>query len=135
MINNIFVNLPVKDLNKSKAFFEAIGGKVNQQFTDETAASIVLGANIFAMLLTHDKYRQFTGKTIADANRTSEVIIAMGVASREDVNRIVDAAVRAGGTETRPPSDYGFMQQRVFDDLDGHHWEVLYMDPSFVKPY
>ena len=135
MISNIFVNLPVKDLEKSKTFFEAIGGTINKQFTDETAASIVLGSNIFAMLLTHDKYRQFTSKDIANAGKTSEVIICVGVDSKAEVDRIVDAAIKAGGKETRPPSDYGFMQQRVFEDLDGHHWEVIYMDPAHVQPY
>ena len=134
MISNIFVNLPVKDLEKSKKFFEAIGGKVNQQFTDETASSIILGGNIFCMLLTHAKFKEFNPKQIADA-KTSEVMIALGVDSKEEVNRIVDAAIKAGGKETRPPADYGFMQQRVFEDLDGHHWEVIYMDPAHVQPY
>ena len=135
MISNIFLNLPVKDLEKSKKFFEAIGGKVNQQFTDETASSIILGGNIFCMLLTHAKYKEFSPKQIADTNKTSEVMIALGVDSKEEVNRIVDAAINAGGKETRPPADYGFMQQRVFEDLDGHHWEVIYMDPAHVQPY
>ena len=135
MISNIFLNLPVKDLEKSKKFFEAIGGKVNQQFTDETASSIILGGNIFCMLLTHAKFREFSPKEIVDARKTAEVLIALGVDSKEEVNRIVDAAIKAGGKETRPPADYGFMQQRVFEDLDGHHWEVIYMDPAHVQPY
>jgi uncharacterized protein len=135
MISNIFVNLPVKDLEKSKKFFEAIGGTVNQQFTDETASSIVLSGNIFVMLVTHDKYKQFTTKEIANAARTSEVLIALGVDSKAEVDRIADAAIRAGGKETRPPADYGFMQQRVFEDLDGHHWEVVYVDQAHVQPY
>ena len=133
MISNIFVNLPVKDLQKSKAFFEALGCSINKQFTDETAASVVIGGNIFAMLLTHDKYRQFTSKEIANAGKTSEVLIALGVDSKAEVNRIADAAVKAGGKETRPAQDYGFMQLRTFEDLDGHHWEVLYMDPAHVQ--
>ena len=133
MISNIFVNLPVKDLEKSKAFFQAIGCTINKQFTDETA-SIIIGGNIFAMLLTHDKYKQFTSKEIANAGKTSEVLIALGVDSKAEVNRIVDAAVKAGGKETRPAQDYGFMQLRTFEDLDGHHWEVLYMDPAHVQP-
>jgi predicted lactoylglutathione lyase len=135
MINNIFVNLPVKDLEKSKTFFEAIGGKVNQQFTDETASSIVLSDNIFVMLLTHAKYREFTSKEIANAGKSSEVLIALGVDSKAEVDRVVNAAIKAGGKETRPPADYGFMQQRVFEDLDGHHWEVIYMDPAHVQAY
>jgi predicted lactoylglutathione lyase len=135
MISNIFLNLPVKDLEKSKKFFEAIGGKVNQQFTDETASSIILGGNIFCMLLTHAKFREFCPKEIIDTRKNAEVLIALGVDSKEEVNRIVDAAIKAGGKETRPPADYGFMQQRVFEDLDGHHWEVIFMDPAHVQPY
>jgi uncharacterized protein len=135
MISNIFVNLPVKDLEQSKKFFEAIGGTINQQFTDETASSVILGGNIFVMLLTHAKFSEFNPKQIADARKSSEVMIALGVDSKEEVNRIVDAAIKAGGKETRPPADYGFMQQRVFEDLDGHHWEVIYMDPAHVQPY
>lgn len=133
MINNIFVNLPVNDLEKSKAFFEAIGCTINKQFTDETAASVVIGENIYAMLVTHAKYREFTSKEIANAARTSEVLIALGVDSKAEVDRVVNAAIKAGGKETRPASDYGFMQMRVFEDLDGHHWEVIYMDPAHVQ--
>lgn len=135
MISNIFINLPVKDLEKSKKFFEAIGGTINQQFTDETASSVVLGGNIFCMLLTHAKFKEFCPKEIVDARKSAEVLIALGVDSKEEVSRIVDAAIKAGGKETRPPADYGFMQQRVFEDLDGHHWEVIYMDPAHVQPY
>ena len=133
MINNIFVNLPVKDIGKSRAFFQALGCAINPQFSDETAACVVMGGNIFAMLHTHDKYRQFTSKEIANAASTSEVLIALGVDSKSEVDRIADAAVKAGGKETRPPQDYGFMQMRVFEDLDGHHWEVAYMDPAHVQ--
>jgi uncharacterized protein len=135
MINNIFINLPVKDLKKSRAFFEAIGCKINEQFSDETAASVVIGGNIFAMLLTHDKWAQFSSKKVADTKTTGEAIIALGVESKDELNKLVDAAVKAGGKEFRPPNDYGFMQQRVFEDLDGHHWEVIYMDPKHVQPY
>jgi uncharacterized protein len=135
MISNIFVNLPVKDLKKSRAFFEALGCKINEQFSDDTAASVVIGGNIFAMLLTHDKWKMFSDKPIVDAGKSSEVIIALGVDSKDEVNRIADAAIKAGGKETRPPADYGFMQQRVFEDLDGHHWEVIYMDAAHVQPY
>lgn len=135
MISNIFVNLPVRDLEKSKTFFEAIGGKVNQQFTDETASSIVLSDNIFVMLITHAKFKEFSPKEIANTRTTAEALIALGVDSKDEVNRLVDAAVKAGAKETRPPADYGFMQQRVFEDLDGHHWEVIYVDPASVQPY
>jgi uncharacterized protein len=134
MISSIFVNLPVKDLDKSKAFFEALGCTINPQFTDETASCVVIGGNIYAMLITHEKYRTFTSKQIADAGKTSEVLIALGVDSKAEVDRMVEAAVKAGGRETRPAQDYGFMQMRVFEDLDGHHWEVVYMDPAHVEP-
>jgi predicted lactoylglutathione lyase len=134
MIHSMFVNLPVKDLEKSKAFFQALGCSINKQFTDETAASVVIGGNLYAMLLTHEKYKQFTSKEIANAAKTSEALIALAVDSKAEVNRIVDAAVKAGGKETRPAQDYGFMQMRVFEDLDGHHWEIFYMDPAYVQP-
>jgi uncharacterized protein len=134
MISSIFVNLPVKDLDKSKAFFEALGCTINPQFTDETASCVVIGGNIYAMLITHEKYRTFTSKQIADAGKTSEVLIALGVDSKAEVDRMVEAAVKAGGRETRPAQDYGFMQMRVFEDLDGHHWEVIYMDQAHVQP-
>ena len=133
MSTKIFVNLPVRDLKKSMAFFQALGFRFNPQFTDETAACVVVGPNIFAMLHTHDKYKQFTSKEIANAAKTSEVLIALGADSKSEVDRIVDAAVKAGGKETRPAQDYGFMQLRVFEDLDGHHWEVAYMDPAHVQ--
>jgi len=135
MITNIFVNLPVKDLKKSRAFFEAIGCRINEQFSDETAASVVIGGNIFAMLLTHEKWKMFSSKAVADTKTTGEAIIALGVESKDELDRIVDAAVKAGGRETRPPNDYGFMQVRVFEDLDGHHWEIIYMNPAHVQPY
>jgi predicted lactoylglutathione lyase len=129
----MFVNLPVKDLNKSMAFFKALGWKFNPQFTDETAACMVISDDIYAMLLTHNKFAEFTNKKIAD-NASVEALIAIGVDSKADVNRIADAAIRAGGKEAKPPQDYGFMQMRSFLDLDGHHWEILYMDPAHVQP-
>lgn len=133
MSKSIFVNLPVKDLQKSMAFFAALGWSHNPQFTDETAASIVVSDTIYLMLLTHDKYRQFTEKAIADPRKTSQVIVAFSADTPDDVNRIADAALKAGATEPKPPQDHGFMQLRTFEDLDGHHWEVFWMDPSFVK--
>ena len=133
MSTKIFVNLPVKDLNKSMAFFKALGWTFNPQFTDETAASLVISEDIYAMLLTHKKFSEFTSKKIADAGST-EVLIAIGVDSNAEVNRIADAAMKAGAREAKPPQDYGFMQLRSFLDLDGHHWEILYMDPAHVQP-
>ncbi len=133
MATSIFVNLPVKDLEKSKAFVEALGWTINKQFTDETAASVVISDTIYAMLLTYDKYRLFTDKQIVDARKSSEVLIALSQASKEAVHRLVDAAVKAGASESRPMQDYGFMISRSFDDLDGHTWEIIYMDPSHVQ--
>jgi uncharacterized protein len=133
MSTKMFVNLPVKDLNKSMAFFKALGWTFNPQFTDDTAACMVISDDIYSMLLTHKKFAEFTNKEIADSTSV-EALIAIGVDSKADVNRIADAAIKAGGKEAKPPQDYGFMQVRSFLDLDGHHWEILYMDPAHVQP-
>ena len=133
MSTKMFVNLPVKDLSKSMAFFKALGWKFNPQFTDDTAACLVISDENYAMLLTHKKFSEFTNKKIADG-ATVEALIAIGVDSKADVARIADAAIKAGGQEAKPPQDYGFMQLRSFLDLDGHHWEILYMDPTHVQP-
>jgi len=134
MPNSIFLNLPVKDLPRSMAFFRALGWNFNTQFTDETAASLVISDTIYAMLLTHDKFRQFTDKAIADTSKTAQVLIALSVESKDAVHTLVDAALKAGASEPRPTTDHGFMITRTFEDLDGHVWEILYMDPSFVQP-
>lgn len=133
MSTKMFVNLPVKDLNKSMAFFKTLGWTFNPQFTDDTAACMVISDDIYSMLLTHKKFAEFTNKKIADSTSV-EALIAIGVDSKADVNRIADAAIKAGGKEAKPPQDYGFMQVRSFLDLDGHHWEILYMDPAHVQP-
>jgi predicted lactoylglutathione lyase len=132
MTTKIFVNLPVKDLAKSMAFFKTLGWTFNPQFTDDTAACMVISDDIYAMLLTHEKFKQFTDKKIADGGSV-EALIALGVGSKDEVNRIADAAIKGGGKEAKPPQDYGFMQLRSFLDLDGHHWEILYMDPAHVQ--
>jgi uncharacterized protein len=131
MSTKIFVNLPVKDLNKSMAFFKSLGWTFNPQFTDDTAACMVISDDIYSMLLTHEKFKQFTDKKIDGSS--AEALIALGVGSKDEVNRIADAALKAGGKEAKPPQDYGFMQLRSFLDLDGHHWEILYMDPAHVQ--
>lgn len=133
MANQIFVNLPIKDLDKSKAFFEAIGYTINPQFTNEQAASVVISDTIYAMLLTEPFYQTFTPKQIADARTTSEALLALGVESREAVDTLVDKALAAGATEPREAQDHGFMYSRAFDDLDGHGWEVVWMDPATVE--
>lgn len=131
MSYKIFVNMPVKDVNKSKEFFKALGWTFNPQFTDETAASLVISDEIYAMLLTHEKFSEFTDRKIAGPG-TVEMSIALGVDSKAEMDRIADAALKVGGREANPPQDYGFMQSRNFVDLDGHHWEILYMDPAHV---
>ena len=133
MATNIFINLPVADLEASKAFFGKLGFTFNPQFTDETAAAMVIEENIFSMLLTHEKFKQFTPKTIADAKTVSEVLIAISRDSREAVGELFDKAIAAGGTQVRPGDDYGFMVSKAFADLDGHIWEVVWMDPSYVQ--
>jgi len=124
----IFVNLPVADLPAAKAFYEAIGAVNNPMFTDETAACMVFSDVIHVMLLTHDKFAQFTPKRIADAKQTSEVLICISADSREAVDEITDKALAAGGREPREKQDYGFMYGRSFEDLDGHIWEPMWMD-------
>ena len=109
MATNIFVNLPVRDLEAAKAFFGKLGFTFNAQFTDETAAAMVISDTIYSMLLTHEKFAQFTAKAIADAKTTSEVLIALSRDSRAEVDQLVDKALAAGATEPRPATDYGFM--------------------------
>ncbi|MCA6125958.1 lactoylglutathione lyase [Bradyrhizobium sp. WSM 1704] len=131
----IFVNLPVSNLARATAFYEAIGATKNPQFSDETASGMVISETIHVMLLTHDKFRQFTPKTIADAKTTSEVLICLSADSREAVDETVNKAKGAGGTaDPAAKQDYGFMYGRSFEDLDGHIWEVMWMDvEAFTK--
>ena len=125
----IFVNLPVADLQKSTAFYEAIGAKKNEQFCDGTASCMVFSETIHAMLLTHDKFRQFTPKAIADARQTSEVLICISADSRRDVDDMVEKAGPAGGkVDPSPKQDYGFMYGRSFADADGHVCDEIWMD-------
>ena len=129
----IFVNLPVADLSAAKAFYEAIGARNEPMFTDETAACMVFSETIHVMLLTHDKYRMFTSKRIADARETSEVLIAITLESRSEVDDIFEKAVAGGGREARPTEDHGWMYSRPFEDPDGHVWEPVWMDYEAAK--
>lgn len=129
----IFVNLPVEDLAKSKAFFEHIGFAFNEQFTDENAACLVLGENIFAMLLAKPYFQTFTTKQIADSTTTVEVINALSADSREEVDEVVKRAFAAGAKPYNDPVDHGFMYSWSFQDLDNHLWELAYMDPSALQ--
>lgn len=129
----IFVNLPVKDLDKSKAFFAALGFSFNPQFTDDTAACMVVSDTIFVMLLTHEKFRSFSPKPIADTSQALQVLLTLSRESREAVDTIVAAALAAGGTSTDEPQDHGFMYDHSFLDRDGHAWGVMWMDPSALR--
>jgi predicted lactoylglutathione lyase len=133
MAKQIFVNLPVKDLKKSIDFFTKVGYTFNPQFTDDNATCMIIGENIFAMLLVEKFFKTFTTKEIADATKQTEVLIALSYDSKEKVDEVVSKAVAAGGTTPTPVKDYGFMYQHSFQDLDGHVWEIFYMDPNHVQ--
>jgi predicted lactoylglutathione lyase len=133
MATKIFVNLPVKDLNKSIEFFTKLDFPFNPQFTDETAACIIVSEDIFVMLLTPDKFKNFTPKAICDATKCTEVLVCLSSESREKVNEMVRKAVAAGGTTYNEPQDHGFMYGHGFQDLDGHIWELIYMEPSAIN--
>lgn len=130
MPKQIFVNLPVKNLNQSIDFFTKLGFSFNAQFTDETATCMIVSEDIFIMLLTHDKFKTFTPNTICDATKNTEVLVCLSSESREAVDDMVSKAVAAGGTTYSEPQDHGFMYGHGFQDLDGHIWELVYMEPS-----
>lgn len=126
-VHQIFINLPVKDLKKTVDFFTALGFTFNPQFTDENATCMIIGENMFAMLLVEPFFRTFTAKGICDTARDTEVLTALSVGGREEVDALVAKAKAAGGTLPRPPQDLGFMYSHGFEDLDGHTWEVFHM--------
>ncbi|MBA2525473.1 MAG: VOC family protein [Pyrinomonadaceae bacterium] len=130
MATKIFVNLPVKDLNKSIEFFTKLGFTFNPQFTDENATCMVVSEDIFVMLLTHAKFKTFTPKEICDATKSTEVLVCLTSESREKLNEMVRKAVAAGGATYNEPQDHGFMYAHGFQDLDSHIWELIYMEPS-----
>jgi predicted lactoylglutathione lyase len=130
MSRKIFVNLPVTDLKRSMAFFAALGFRHEPSFTNEQGACIVVSEQIYTMLLTREFFGSFTAKTIADATRTTEVLVCLSCDSREEVDDLVRRAVAAGGRTPRPPQDHGFMYGHGFEDLDGHIWELVYMRPA-----
>ena len=129
----IFVNLPVTNLPASMAFYEALGFTNNPQFTDETAACMVLTDEIYVMLLTHEKFAQFTTHEIADSRKSAAHLLALSADGRAGVDRITDAAIAAGGREHREKQDLGFMYSRSFEDPDGHIWEPFHMDMAAME--
>src|SRR5688572_5234998 len=133
MLNQIFVNLPVKHLKKSIEFFTGLGFSFNKQFTDDTATCMIVSDNIFVMLLTEKKFQGFTPKKICDATINTEVLLALSMESRAKVDELVRVAVAGGGTTYNEPKDHGFMYQHGFQDLDGHIWEIFWMDPATIK--
>lgn len=132
MASKIFVNLPVKDLRKSIDFFTKLGFTFNPQFTDESATCMIISDNIFAMLLVEARFKDFTKKAIADATKSTEVLIAIDAETRDHVDKMVKSAVEAGGALYAEPMDHGWMYQHSFADLDGHQWEIVYMDESAI---
>jgi predicted lactoylglutathione lyase len=133
MAKQIFVNLPVKDLDAAIGFFSALGFAFNPQFTDKNAACMLIAPDIFAMLLVHEFFQPFTPKPIADAKASTEVIVALSLDSKEEVRSIVERAFAAGATNYTEPKEQGFMFQWGFADLDGHIWEFFWMDPSHIN--
>ena len=133
MITKLFVNLPVKDLNKTVEFFTKLGFTFNPQFTDENATCMIVGNDIFVMLLVEKFFKTFTKKEISDVSKNTEVIVAVSTQSREEVDQMMEKVVGAGGKESRDPQDHGWMYGRSFEDIDGHLWEIFYMDETAMK--
>ena len=131
MSKSIFINLPVRDLKASTAFYVALGGTINPQFSGDKSSSIMLSESIFVMLLTHEHYRQFTQRPIGDARRETQALFAITAETRDEVNAIVAKTQSAGGRpDPNLPQDHGFMFGRSVEDLDGYVWEIVWMDPS-----
>lgn len=130
MHKQIFVNLAVVDLPASMAFFRKLGLEFNPKFSDQNAACLILGENLFAMLLTRDYFKTFVDKPLCDPKQSTEVLVCLSCESRAEVDDLVSRAVAACGTVPREPQDYGFMYGHAFEDLDGHIWELMHMDPN-----
>ena len=133
MQTKVFINLPVEDLGRSRAFFERLGFSFDDTFCDDTALAMTISEACFAMLLTHEKFATFTPKPIADAHESSEVLNALQLESRAAVDRIVATALANGGTAVREPEDHGFMYGHAFADPDGHIWEPFWMNPDAAR--
>jgi uncharacterized protein len=131
---NIFINLPVKDLNKSTNFFKELGFEFNPQFSDETASCMIISDNIFAMIMIEERFKGFTKKEIVDTTISAEAIFCLSAESRDQVDEVVNKALSSGGKPYSDPQDHGFTYVWGFQDLDGHIWEVAYMDESAINP-
>lgn len=129
----VFINLPVRDLERTKAFFTALGFTYNPQFTDANAACMVLSDQALVMLLAEPFFKGFTKRQICDTSTHTEVLVAVSCTSRDDVDEMVRKAIAAGGAPAMPPVDHGFMYGSSFYDVDGHHWEVTWMDPKAIE--
>ncbi|WP_341317423.1 VOC family protein [Paraburkholderia sp. IMGN_8] len=130
MHKQIYVNLAVGNLERSKVFFSALGFTFNAQFTNEQAACLILGENIHAMLLVKDLFKSFTRKALCNPQESTEALMGLSCESRAEVDALVAKAIAAGGTAPRAPQDHGFMYGHGFEDIDGHIWELIYMDPN-----
>lgn len=130
MSTQIFVNLPVRDLAAAKAFYLALGYDLNPKFSDDNAACIVISESIAVMLLVHPFFKGFIRKDICDTGTHTEAILCLSADSRDQVDALIARALAAGGSEPMPAQDHGFMYGRSFNDVDGHHWEVVHMDPG-----
>ena len=129
----MFLNLAVRDLDASVEFFTKLGFAFDERFTDETATCMLVGEDAYVMLLTESKFKEFTKKSISDANAQTEAMVALTVESKDEVDSFADKALAVGATQANEPSDLGFMYGRSFYDLDGHHWEIFWMDPVAVE--
>ena len=130
MATKIFINLPVKDLERSKAFFSGLGYSFNPQFTDDKAACMVISEHIYVMMLVESYFKTFTRKEVGDAHLATEVLLALDAASREEVQQTITKATELGGSTYAEPQDHGWMYQHSFADPDGHQWEIVYMDAT-----
>ena len=128
----LFVNIPVRDVQRSIEFFEALGFSFNPQFTDASATCMLVGEDAYFMLLERERFRGFSGRPTGDARTETNALFALGAESREAVDEMVRKAVAAGGSHAVDPQDHGFMYGWSFYDLDGHHWEVFWMDPAAI---
>jgi predicted lactoylglutathione lyase len=130
MKTELYLNLPVRDLKRSNAFFESLGFQLNPKFSNDQASCVVLGENIFAMLLVENFFKTFTDKSLCDATRSTEVLVCLSCESRAKVDELVAKAIAAGGRAPRKPQEHGFRYGHGFEDLDGHVWELMYMQPA-----